>query len=228
MTLASSTLEKHRKHLVYRTFLPHPSPNSVPCQKWLPFTPGNVAELHGDALCHAPLLREHASVLLLVVHQLSFDPGVPPVDLVQPGDLEQSVISFHPITAGKCGAYTRRFPIDTHILVFLEQHQVLGKVLPDELFDDLLFDARVQHVRHQAGVSQHVTGATWSLRVVKMTSFTQSFRDDKDTNIYEREYLGTLRGERFFEIRQNLRAQLTLSCLDSKQTKNLITLTYLL
>lgn len=55
------------------------------------------------------------------------------------------------------------FPILTHVLIFLEQHQVLRKVLPDELFDDLLFDARVQHVSHQAGVSQNVTGATWSL-----------------------------------------------------------------
>lgn len=96
MTLASSTLEKHRRYLVSGTFLPRPRPtlNSVPGQKRLPFTPGNVAELHGDALRHAPLLREHASVLLLVVHQLSLDPGVPPVDLVQPGDLERSVISF--------------------------------------------------------------------------------------------------------------------------------------
>lgn len=53
--------------------------------------------------------------------------------------------------------------IITHILVFLEQHQVLWKVLPDELFDDLLFDAGVQHVSHQAGVLKHVTGATRSL-----------------------------------------------------------------
>lgn len=49
--------------------------------------PGDVAELHSDALRHAPLLRKHAAVLLLVVHQLPLDPGVAPVNFVQPGDL---------------------------------------------------------------------------------------------------------------------------------------------
>jgi len=51
--------------------------------------PGDVAELHGDALRHAPLLGEHAPVLLLIVHQLPFDPRVAPVDLIQPGDLRR-------------------------------------------------------------------------------------------------------------------------------------------
>lgn len=60
-----------------------------------------MAELHGDAFRHAPLLREHVAVLLLVVQQLSLDPGVPSIDLVQPGDLERSVIvSFHLKTRG--------------------------------------------------------------------------------------------------------------------------------
>lgn len=113
----------------------------------------------------------------------------------------------------------------THVLVFLEQHQVLRKVLPDELLDDLLFDARVQHVGHQAGVSQHVTGATWSLDGVFFFRKLQVSRRASETtrtrNIYEstKKYLGTLRGEGFFEICQNLCAQLTLSCLYSKQDK---------
>lgn len=51
--------------------------------------PGDVAELHGDALRHAPLLRKHAPVLLLVVHQLPLDPSVAPVDFIQPGDLRR-------------------------------------------------------------------------------------------------------------------------------------------
>lgn len=36
-------------------------------------------------------------------------------------------------------------------------------MLPDELLDDLLFDARVQHVGHQTGISQDVTGTAWPL-----------------------------------------------------------------
>lgn len=52
-------------------------------------SPGDVAELHGDALRHAPLLREHAPVLLLVVHQLTLDPSVAPVDLIQPRHLKE-------------------------------------------------------------------------------------------------------------------------------------------
>ena len=46
--------------------------------------PCDVAELHSDPLRHIPLLWEHASVLLLVVHQLTLDPGVAPVNLIQP------------------------------------------------------------------------------------------------------------------------------------------------
>lgn len=53
--------------------------------------------------------------------------------------------------------------IYTHVLVFLEEYQVLGKVLPDELFDDLLLDARIEYIRNQAGISKHVTRAPWSL-----------------------------------------------------------------
>lgn len=55
--------------------------------------------------------------------------------------------------------------METYVLVLLEENQILGEMLPDELFDDLLFDARVQHVGHQTGISQDVTGATWSLDV---------------------------------------------------------------
>lgn len=50
-------------------------------------SPGDVAELDGDALCHAPLGGEHAPVLLLVIHQLPLDPSVAPVNLIQPGHL---------------------------------------------------------------------------------------------------------------------------------------------
>ena len=36
------------------------------------------------------------------------------------------------------------FPlVSTHVLVLLEQHQVLREVLSDELLDDLLFNSRV-------------------------------------------------------------------------------------
>lgn len=51
--------------------------------------PGDVAELHSNALRHAPLLGEHAPVLLLIVHQLTFDPRVAPVYLIQPGNLRR-------------------------------------------------------------------------------------------------------------------------------------------
>lgn len=189
-----------------------------------------MAELHGDALRHAPLLREHVPVLLLVVQQLALDPGVPSINLVQPGDLERSVIlSFNSVKVGKCGAQKRRFLMITHVLIFLEQHQILRKVLPDELFDDLLFDARVQHVGHQAGVSQHVTRATWSLDGLgKLEATCRAVETTRTQTSAPKEYLGALRGERFFEICQNLCAQLTLSCLYSKQTKTIITLTCLL
>lgn len=49
--------------------------------------PSDVTELHSDTLRHAPLLRKHAAVLLLIVHQLSFDPGIAAVDFIQPGNL---------------------------------------------------------------------------------------------------------------------------------------------
>ena len=55
-----------------------------------------MAELHGDALCHAPLLGEHVAVLLLIVHQLPLEPCVAPVDLVQPCHLHP-----HPIGEGR-------------------------------------------------------------------------------------------------------------------------------
>lgn len=71
----------------------------------------------------------------------------------------------------------------THVLVFLEQDQVLRKVLPDELFDDFLFDARVQHVSHQAGVPKHVTGASRSLCVGG--GGREMTRLARDANIYE-------------------------------------------
>lgn len=132
--------------------------------------PGDVAELHGDALRHAPLLRKHAPVLLLVVHQLPLDPGVAPVDFIQPGDLRRRKVGqvFHHINAILCLPHTSCYIwIPTHVLVFLKQHQVLREVLPDELLDDFLFDARVQHVGHQAGVSEHVAGADGSLRANK-------------------------------------------------------------
>lgn len=108
----------------------------------------------------------------------------------------------------------------THVLIFLEQHQVLRKVLPDELFDDLLFDARVQHVSHQAGVSQHVAGTTGSLDGSGEFKVTRRAVETTQTQTSApKEYLGALRGEGFFEICQNLCAQLALSCLYSKQTK---------
>ncbi len=44
----------------------------------------------------------------------------------------------------------------TYILVFLEEHQVFWKVLPDELFDDLLLNPRIQDIRHQAGISENI------------------------------------------------------------------------
>lgn len=44
--------------------------------------PGDVAELHSNTLCHAPLFRKHAAIFLLVVHQLPFDPSVAAIDLV--------------------------------------------------------------------------------------------------------------------------------------------------
>lgn len=131
--------------------------------------PGDVAELHSDALRHAPLLRKHAAVLLLVVHQLPLDPGVAPVNFVQPGDLRNRNVGrgffcFFISLTRFC-----HIQIPTHVLVFLKQHQVLREVLPDELLDDFLFDAWVQHVGHQAGVSEHVAGPHRSLHANNQT-----------------------------------------------------------
>ena len=56
--------------------------------------PGDVAELHSNTLRHAPLLRKHASILLLIVYKLAFDPGVAPIDLVQPCNLSNQVGLF--------------------------------------------------------------------------------------------------------------------------------------
>ena len=53
------------------------------------WVPGDVAELYSDAFGHTPLFRKHASVLLLIVHQLTLNPGVAPVDLIQPSYLGQ-------------------------------------------------------------------------------------------------------------------------------------------
>lgn len=57
-------------------------------------SPGDVAELHGDALRHAPLDGEHAPVFLLVIHQLPLDPSVAPVNLIQPGHLNPATNSI--------------------------------------------------------------------------------------------------------------------------------------
>lgn len=57
-------------------------------------SPGDVAELHGDALRHAPLGGEHAPVFLLVIHQLPLDPSVAPVNLIQPGHLNPATNSI--------------------------------------------------------------------------------------------------------------------------------------
>lgn len=57
--------------------------------------PGDVAELYSYTLCHAPLLRKHTSILLLIVHQLPFDPGIAAINLVQPCDLCNSGTAFH-------------------------------------------------------------------------------------------------------------------------------------
>ncbi len=56
--------------------------------------PGDVAELDSNTLSHAPLLRKHASVFLLIVHQLPFDPSVAAIDLVQPCNLSNKVGGF--------------------------------------------------------------------------------------------------------------------------------------
>lgn len=63
-----------------------------------------MAELHGDALRHAPLRREHAPVLLLVIHQLPLDPSVAPVDLIQPGHLNPMDNNFLASTASLAAA----------------------------------------------------------------------------------------------------------------------------
>lgn len=56
--------------------------------------PGDVAELHSNTLCHAPLLRKHAPILLLIVYKLAFNPGVAAIDLVQPRNLSNQVGLF--------------------------------------------------------------------------------------------------------------------------------------
>lgn len=56
--------------------------------------PGDVAELHSNTLCHTPLLRKHAPILLLIVYKLSFDPSIAAINFVQPGNLSKRVGSF--------------------------------------------------------------------------------------------------------------------------------------
>lgn len=51
--------------------------------------PGDVAELHSNTLCHAPLLRKHAAIFFFIVQQLTFDPGVAAINLVQPRNLRK-------------------------------------------------------------------------------------------------------------------------------------------
>lgn len=52
-------------------------------------SPRDVAELHSDALRHAPLRGKHPPILLLIVHQLTLYPSIAPVDLIQPGHLSK-------------------------------------------------------------------------------------------------------------------------------------------
>lgn len=53
------------------------------------FLLGDVAELHSDSLRHAPFFRKHAAIFFLVVYQLSFDPSIAAINLIQPGNLKK-------------------------------------------------------------------------------------------------------------------------------------------
>lgn len=108
----------------------------------------------------------------------------------------------------------------THVLVFLKQHQVLREVLPDELFDDFLFDARVQHVGHQAGVSEHIAGPHGSLNAKRAVQsqamvWCKTGEAREDTAGKEHDDLGSLRGEGLFKICQDLSPQFALCRLHS-------------
>lgn len=43
-----------------------------------------MTELYSDAFSHAPLLREHSSILFFVVHKLALDPRIASIYLVKP------------------------------------------------------------------------------------------------------------------------------------------------
>lgn len=49
--------------------------------------PGDMTELYSDALGHPPLLREHSSILLFIVHELTLDPRIAPIYFVEPRHL---------------------------------------------------------------------------------------------------------------------------------------------
>lgn len=92
-------------------------------------------------------------------------------------------------------------------------------MLPDKLFDDFLFDARVQHIGHQAGVSQHITGPHGSLKANRRVQShwlgAKQAAEHEDTAGKENDDLGSLSGEGLFKICQDLSPQFALGRLDS-------------
>ena len=50
--------------------------------------PGDFAELDTDAFTELPVYRKQVAKLLLEVHQGALHPRIPPVDLVQPRNLQ--------------------------------------------------------------------------------------------------------------------------------------------
>lgn len=106
-------------------------------------------------------------------------------------------------------------------------------MLSDELFDDFLFDAWVEHICYQTGVSQHITGTTGSLTDWKIKDYTVFTRSEQDRDIIytekkwnnseklkakqiqthdviQKTYLRSLGRESLLKVCQNLSTQLAL------------------